>query len=241
MEFDWHISPSDRFNYESQFAKLISKTSTEEASLSDLESLYHASHLSQHEFLQIWALISLAQPSLNEEGYIYFRHVLESRRRGKLLPVGVPLDVKERILKAKSTNAVYIRTQISTRDPAGSSQKDIPQLQHDLAAVELEHAALISTAAATDDALTAACLARDEFTQLAEYGAKKLSAIRADVDTLRAAGAVGAGGVLNSNELSKVVTEAEEALKQGVAAVDALRKERAALLKLKLELHAECE
>ncbi|KAJ1539555.1 hypothetical protein HK405_012770, partial [Cladochytrium tenue] len=47
--FDWHVTPSDRFAFESQFQKF----DKDDIALSDLEPLYQQSRLSQEEFVQI--------------------------------------------------------------------------------------------------------------------------------------------------------------------------------------------
>ncbi|KAJ3200393.1 endocytosis defective- protein, partial [Entophlyctis luteolus] len=183
MRFDWYISPSDRFAYESKFSKY--SDDNDEITLSQLEPLYQPSHLSQAEFAQIWTLISLASPSINQEQFVYFQHVLASRRRGRPLPVGLPLSVKEAFLKAKPESKMYTRYIPGTRDIAASTWKDAAQLQEEQRVVEQDIATHEVAREEAERALSELTITSDEMAGLAGYKRNHLSAVRDDVGMLR--------------------------------------------------------
>lgn len=92
------MNPSDKFNYETHFSKI--SQNQHEINLSQLDSLFGTSRLSQQEFLDIFNLfdIRLSQ-SLNKIQFIYFSHVLSERRKGKQIPFSLPLNLKELFMK----------------------------------------------------------------------------------------------------------------------------------------------
>ncbi|KAJ3329822.1 hypothetical protein HDU76_007090 [Blyttiomyces sp. JEL0837] len=133
-------------------------------------------------------------------------HILDSRRKGKALPIGVPLNVKESFLKAVSTpliqpirprmlvlcsfkkkkeSKIYTRATIGTRDPGASSQKETPVLREELRVVDQELQKTEDACSETDSKLTDVTTAKEEFSGLAEYKKKHLAAVRDDVTTLR--------------------------------------------------------
>ena len=67
--------------------------------VNQVDALFNLSRLTEHEFLHIWNIIDIRiQKQLNKEQFIYFLHILNSRRRGRAIPTGVPLHIKERFL-----------------------------------------------------------------------------------------------------------------------------------------------
>ncbi|KAI9325825.1 hypothetical protein DFJ73DRAFT_193211 [Zopfochytrium polystomum] len=236
--FDWHVTPSDRFTFESQFARL----GKDDLALADLEPLYQQSRLSQEEFVQIWALVSLSAPTINEEQYIYFRHVLESRRRGRTLPVGVPLDVKERFLKSKTGSTIFVRTTVNHRDPAGGNlqAKDLPALRADFQALDLEYANRAADRQAADDQVAEKSLEREELAGLEAHAKRRLDAVRDDVAALRR-GVAAAGDGPGASAGAGEDAEAKKALGEAETAVGGLRAERDALVRLLGTLKAELD
>ncbi|KAJ3130834.1 endocytosis defective- protein [Physocladia obscura] len=182
-DFDWYVSPSDRFNYESKFSKF--SNDDDEVTLSQLEPLYQTSHLSQNEFAQIWTLISLSQPSINQEQFIYFQHVLASRRRGRPLPVGIPLAVKEAFLKAKPESKMFTRYIPGTRDIAASTWKDAAQLQEEAIIVERDIVEYEKQREEAEARLADLTQTSDEMGGLASYKRNHLNSVRDDVAMLR--------------------------------------------------------
>ncbi|KAI8618900.1 hypothetical protein BC830DRAFT_1106535 [Chytriomyces sp. MP71] len=181
--FDWHITPSDRFTYESKFSKFSNEDN--EVTLSQLEPLYQTSHLSQSEFAQIWTLVSLSSSSINQEQFIYFQHVLTSRRKGKPLPIGVPLHVKEAMLNAKGEKKMFTRYVPGTRDIAASAWKDAAQLQEEAEVVEQDIIKFEEDRADAESKLAELTQTSDEMNGLASYKKNHLSSVRDDVTILR--------------------------------------------------------
>ncbi|KAH6572971.1 hypothetical protein BASA50_009109 [Batrachochytrium salamandrivorans] len=135
--FDWYISPADRFSYETQFAKYSSGDDDyTEITLPQLDPIFHQSRLPTEDFLQIWQLVDIKyQQSLNKCQFIYFMHILSSRRRGRPLPVGLSLHIKEEFLKEVSNRMVNVR------DVGASVGKDANELEMELAQLELDASA----------------------------------------------------------------------------------------------------
>ncbi|KAI8828628.1 hypothetical protein BJ741DRAFT_625870 [Chytriomyces cf. hyalinus JEL632] len=181
--FDWHITPSDRFTYESKFSKFANDEN--EITLSQLEPLYQTSHLSQAEFAQIWTLVSLSSPSINQEQFVYFQHVLVCRRKGKPLPVGVPLHVKEAFLNSKGESKMFTRYVPGTRDIAASAWKDASQLQEEIQLVEQDIVTFEEKRVEADAKLSDTTTTSDEMNGLAAYKKNHLNSVRDDVTILR--------------------------------------------------------
>lgn len=122
--FDWYISPSSKFTYEQQFSRYISDNDINHVTIQDLEPLFNQSHLPSDQFLQMWAIVDIwLTNKLNKEQFIYFSHVLSERRKGKVLPVGLPLHIKESFLRAEDkinpSNMFSIIKTPSTNDSDG--------------------------------------------------------------------------------------------------------------------------
>ncbi|KAJ3024729.1 UNVERIFIED_CONTAM: endocytosis defective- protein [Siphonaria sp. JEL0065] len=181
--FDWYISPNDRFTYESKFSKFCNDE--DEVTMSQLEPLYQTSHLSQEEFAQIWTVVSLGSPSINQEQFIYFQHVLACRRKGRALPIGVPMDIKEKFLKAKPESKMYTRYIPGTRDIAASSWKDAAQLQEEISFVEKDIVQFEENRVEAEAKLADLTQTSDEMNGLASYKKNHLNSVRDDVTMLR--------------------------------------------------------
>ncbi|KAJ3191209.1 hypothetical protein HK101_007981 [Irineochytrium annulatum] len=174
--FDWYISPSDRFARESEFAKLCKNG----------EDSLACKFLSfEEDFVQIWALVSLSAPTINQEQFVYFKHILDSRRKGKPLPIGVPLNIKEAFLKERAESKVFTRTILGTRDPGASSTKDIATIQVELRTVEEELKTAEEERLRADDKIAELSVAKDEFEGLANYKKRHLAAIKDDIGMLK--------------------------------------------------------
>jgi hypothetical protein len=113
------------------------------------------------------------------------------------------------------------------------------QLKQDLAACELEITALEDDRRKVDDELAAASLAQDEFTGLVAYGKRKLDAVRSDVEILRQGAESMSGNAASLAVASSRNRVVDEAMTEGRAAVDQLRKERDRLMALRNELFAD--
>ncbi|KAJ3078287.1 endocytosis defective- protein [Rhizoclosmatium sp. JEL0117] len=183
QSFDWYISPTDRFTYEEKFPNFCNDE--DEVQMSSLEPLYQTSHLSQSEFAQIWTLVSLGNTSINKEQFIYFQHVLTSRRKGKPLPIGVPMHIKEGFLKSKAESKLYTRYVPGTRDIAASAWKDAAQLQEEIIVVEKDIVSFEETRVEAEAKLADLTQTSDEMNGLAGYKKNHLSSVRDDVTMLR--------------------------------------------------------
>ncbi|KAJ3104216.1 hypothetical protein HDU97_009471 [Phlyctochytrium planicorne] len=153
--------------------------------VSQLEQLFQLSRISQEDFLQIWNLISLGNPTVNQEQFIYFKHILDSRRKGRSLPVGVPLHIKEAFLKERVETRVYTRTVLGTRDPGASSGKELGTLQIEFDAVEEKLRASSKKQQELDEKLKDLVQVRDELQGLVQFKRMHLSALKDDVQTLK--------------------------------------------------------
>ena len=93
------MPPADKFKYESDFHSFTSDTFI---TLSQLDTIFHQSRLSQTEFLQIWQLIDIKlENSLDITQFVYFMHCVNQRRRGFEVPSGLPLNIKEDFITSK--------------------------------------------------------------------------------------------------------------------------------------------
>jgi hypothetical protein len=98
-DFDWHLRPSDKFSFENQFDRL---TNGSEITIQQMSQILENSRLRDDEILYIWNLINIYNsPSINKIQFVYFMHVLGSKRRGKSLPTGLPLEIKQEFLKSE--------------------------------------------------------------------------------------------------------------------------------------------
>ncbi|KAJ3074423.1 endocytosis defective- protein [Podochytrium sp. JEL0797] len=182
-QFDWYVTPSDRFQYESKFSKFCNDE--DEVALSQLEPLFQTSYLSQEEFAQIWTVISLGAPTINQEQFIYFQHVLACRRKGKPLPIGIPMHIKEGFLKAKPESKMFTRYVPQTRDLAAATWKDASQLHQEIQIVQKGLLTLEDDRIAAESKLASLTDTSDEMNGLAGYKRNHLSSVRDDVGMLR--------------------------------------------------------
>lgn len=128
-DFDWYLSPADRFQYETDFSKY---TTTERISLKQLDQLFQNSHISTNDFIQIWQLIDIKfEQLISKQQFVYFMHLLTSKRRGFDVPISMPLNIKQELLedsKAKD-DKLFVRRVDTSRDVGKSLQKSTAELQ----------------------------------------------------------------------------------------------------------------
>ncbi|KAJ3412437.1 hypothetical protein HDV05_000741 [Chytridiales sp. JEL 0842] len=130
-------------------------------------------------------LISINLETINLEQFVYFKHVLESRRKGKPLPVGVPLNIKEKFLKGKQENRMFTRVDPRARNPGASLTKNAAELEKELALLDTEMEKADRERMEIDEKLALLTTSKEELLGLAEYKKKHLAAIRDDVTHLR--------------------------------------------------------
>jgi hypothetical protein len=137
--FDWHLPPSDKFNYENQFLKL---QSNDTITLKTLDPLFHSCQLSTSDFLQIWQLVDIAfDHHLTCIQFVYFMHVLNARKRGCEIPFSLPLHIKELFLKEPAKSHVYNRDPIATEAELDKLMLEERSLNR---AIEMQKSALLS-------------------------------------------------------------------------------------------------
>ncbi|KAI8848993.1 hypothetical protein BC829DRAFT_393104 [Chytridium lagenaria] len=177
MDFDWYISPSDRFAHETEFTRVCK--GEDQIVVSQLEPLFQVSRISQEDFLQIWWESYFAgSPSINQEQFVFFKHILDSRRKGRPLPVGVPLHIKESFLKDRQT--LFKTSCLGTRDP------------HELATVEKSLRSAKQQQTDMDDKIKDLHQMREELQGLVQFKRGHLSALKDDLQILKEASAPGA-------------------------------------------------
>ncbi|KAI8585936.1 hypothetical protein BDZ88DRAFT_321956 [Geranomyces variabilis] len=214
QDFDWYISPAERFAAETQFAKY--SQDEDEVALSQLQPLFQLSRLSEHEFSQIWQIIDIRiRQRINLEQFVYFAHVLNTRRKGKPIPSGVPLDVKEAFLKEPevSVTASHIRPSTTGRDVGASTSRSIRELEEELARAETEIRAARTQESAAREYLRELETTRSEAEGLADYKRREAAAHNGEAAAQPPPGSVVAsspGGPGSVEELlSKLTAEAE--------------------------------
>jgi hypothetical protein len=105
--FEWHLQPSDKFSFENQFSRL---TNDSEISLKQMSQILENSRLRDDEILYIWNLINIYNsPLISKIQFVYFMHILTSKRRGRCLPSGLPLDIKQEFLKSEEKDIMFNR------------------------------------------------------------------------------------------------------------------------------------
>ncbi|KND02788.1 uncharacterized protein SPPG_01869 [Spizellomyces punctatus DAOM BR117] len=219
QDFDWYISPADRFAAETQFAKYSGDE--DEVALNQLEPLFQLSRLSVEEFSQIWLRfyrqlidIRMAQ-KINKEQFVYFAHVLNTRRKGKPLPIGIPLDMKEAFLKEpKESSRPYVRnTTDNIRDLGVNRNKSAKELEEELEQVEADIRSARGESSLAAERLEELKQAKDESVHLADYKRRQLAGLREEVSQLRSSlqapgsASSGGGGQRMEELLSKLAAE----------------------------------
>ncbi|KAI8826821.1 uncharacterized protein EV422DRAFT_511544 [Fimicolochytrium jonesii] len=176
QDFDWYISPAERFSAETQFAKY--SQDEDEVALSQLGPLFQLSRLSEHEFSQIWQLVDIRMAQrINLEQFVYFSHILNTRRKGKPLPHGIPLDVKGAFLKEPvAVPAASIRPSVSTRDIGSHSSLPLSTLTSELAQLTSDLARSKREEELARDHLAETVLAKEEGEALVEYKRREVAA-----------------------------------------------------------------
>ncbi|KAJ3149104.1 endocytosis defective- protein [Geranomyces michiganensis] len=216
QDFDWYISPAERFAAETQFAKY--SEDEKEVALSQLQPLFQLSRLSEHEFSQIWQIIDIRiRQRINLEQFVYFAHVLNTRRKGKPIPSGVPLDVKEAFLKEPEVTAPasHIRPSTTGRDVGSSTSRTARELEEELARAEAEIRAARTQESAAREYLRDLETTKHEATGLADYKKREAAAVP-PASVVASSGGGGGGGAPGSVEelLSKLQAEAQMLRKQ---------------------------
>ena len=68
------------------------------------------SRLRDDEILYIWNLINIYNSSsINKIQFVYFMHIVNCKRRGRALPDGLPLKIKEEFLSTEKTEKAFAR------------------------------------------------------------------------------------------------------------------------------------
>lgn len=129
--YDWYLSPADRFQYETDFKKY---TNHDTVTLKQLDPLFNQSRISTNDFIQIWQLIDIKySQEINLQQFVYFMHVLVSKRRGFPIPFSLPLNIKEEFLKTEAKeDKIYKRVYTSDRDLGMSVHKSYEELELEL-------------------------------------------------------------------------------------------------------------
>ncbi|KAJ3338241.1 hypothetical protein HDU93_009830 [Gonapodya sp. JEL0774] len=98
-EFDFYIAPSEKFQIESQFTR---RSKNDYVLRADVEDIYHDSRLPRDEYLKCWDLVDYLQTGrLNETQFVYFYHLVSSRRKGKAIPETLPDKIFKEIVKSE--------------------------------------------------------------------------------------------------------------------------------------------
>ncbi|KAJ3014513.1 endocytosis defective- protein [Thoreauomyces humboldtii] len=202
QEFDWYISPAERFAAETQFAK-YSQDEDEVARkyivharplyflcahlyptllipVTQLEQLFQLSRLSQPEFSQIWQIVDIRMTQrINLEQFVYFSHVLNQRRKGKEIPVGIPLTVKESFLKESTlSSSTSARPSAAVRDVGASHAKTTRELEDELDRISTEVRLARGEEDHARDHLKELEATRGEVQGLADYKRKEAAALK---------------------------------------------------------------
>ncbi|KAI8806539.1 hypothetical protein BJ742DRAFT_358016 [Cladochytrium replicatum] len=239
-DFDFYVSPSERFGYETQFTKY--GKDADEVMLSQLEPLYQMSRLHQDEFMQIWNLCEIrGTGTLNKEQFIIFSHILNSRRRGRALPFSLPLSIKEAFLKEESRKShVYVRPSATKNDADADelSEAALARLRDEVTSVTEKIRTAESDLRSSESQVADLKVAREELQELRDYKRRHLDAISADIAQIEKVGsstsALGSAGdealeaerllgelkgyqaaaEVKIRELRKLMRETEEALEK---------------------------
>ncbi len=75
-----------------------------------MSQILENSRLRDDEILYIWNLINIYNsPLISKIQFVYFMHILTSKRRGRCLPSGLPLDIKQEFLKSEEKDIMFNR------------------------------------------------------------------------------------------------------------------------------------
>ncbi|KAI8918417.1 hypothetical protein DFJ77DRAFT_508654 [Powellomyces hirtus] len=178
-DYDWYISPAERFAAETQFNKY--SEDEEEVALNHLEQLFQLSRLSQHEFSQIWQIVDIRmRQRINLEQFVYFSHILNTRRKGKPIPSGIPLDVKETFLKQPISTSSSVRASTTGRDVGASHGKSIKELEDELEKLSTDVRLAQNEEQLAKEHLQELEMAKGEVDGLADYKRRELAALQSD-------------------------------------------------------------
>ncbi|KAI8907376.1 hypothetical protein EDD86DRAFT_209413 [Gorgonomyces haynaldii] len=181
MSFDWYVSPADKFQYENEFNK---HSKNDVVTLQDMDPVFHNSRLQESEFLQSWQLIDIRfENQLNQTQFVYLMHVLNSRRRGKQIPSGLPLDIKEQFLKETVERPLYVRQSTNVRDVGQSMNKSQQELEKENEQLDLDISAAEKDLKLAEEYLRDMESSEEEMDGLHEYYTRLLQYLSSNVDT----------------------------------------------------------
>ncbi|KAI8929526.1 hypothetical protein BC831DRAFT_443963 [Entophlyctis helioformis] len=211
MADDWYISPADRFSYENQFSKF--SRDEDDVTLQQLDPLFQQSRLQTDEFLQIWQLVDIKyEQRINKSQFIYFMHILNSRRRGRPLPIGLPLSIKEEFLReSRSTSQVYVRPSVNVRDVGASAHKDVKDLEAELAQLELDVSAAERERELAKERAAELAKAKDEVQGIVNYTKRHEEALDKEVvalrDSVRGFGGSLSAGAMDATRIRELISK----------------------------------
>ncbi|KAJ3045504.1 hypothetical protein HDV00_009158 [Rhizophlyctis rosea] len=127
--------------------------------------------------------------AINKEQFVYFMHILNTRRKGKSLPIGIPLNIKEEFLKEPTKTTAsrpFTRsTSGNIRDLGASATKDAKELQQELEALAVELRTAQKEKELAEERAGELQTAMEEIQGLADYKRRQLAALRDEVAQLR--------------------------------------------------------
>ncbi|KAJ3032525.1 hypothetical protein HK097_005210 [Rhizophlyctis rosea] len=116
-------------------------------------------------------------------------HILNTRRKGKGLPIGIPLSIKEEFLKEATTTTEprpFTRsTSGNIRDLGASANKDAKDLQQELDALAIDLRTAQKEKELAEERAAELQISKEEFQGLANYKRRQLAALRDEVAQLR--------------------------------------------------------
>ena len=123
--------------------------------------------------------------SINQDQFIYFMHILMCKRRGRPIPSGIPLDLKELFLKdTQEENGPYIRPNDNSRDVGSLANKDIQHLKDELRRLEEEISNFVPNEA-DQVKLKDLELTKNELLQLLNYKKNQSVSLGKEKDSVR--------------------------------------------------------
>ncbi|TPX49345.1 hypothetical protein SeLEV6574_g01514 [Synchytrium endobioticum] len=177
-EFDWYISPADRFQAESDFQRYVVDG---RVPLSSMEPIFTQSRLSQSDFLQAWNFVDLQQTqSVNQEQFVAFCHVLAMRRNGRTYPASLPSSLREKFLADESCKGLGTNA-------AKDSEPDpmIVQLESAISSADSQLKSLQVERNDASDKLEQLRLTHEELERLVASKIRVLKSLKDELEKLR--------------------------------------------------------
>ncbi|TPX35795.1 hypothetical protein SmJEL517_g01890 [Synchytrium microbalum] len=205
LEFDWYISPADRFLYEGEFTKYAVDNLVP---MSSMETVFTASRLSQQDFVQANFIDIQNTSSLNKEQYVAFSHVLNMRRKGKTYPL-LPQSLREKFLADESTKTLG-------RGAARDDDPILKDLESDIQTASSSLSQLQAEKQKEVDRLATLKNTKEELEGLLEYKRRQLEGMKDEIVRLRSASPSGGNpqvaGLMNklSQDRQTLVSRREE-------------------------------